>query len=158
MEKEVKIIPPEGYMVDKENSTFECIKFKLISSKRWKDSNHAVDGWILNGNYISGKFTNLHWKDGYLDMFATNKLAKSALAMAQISQIMVNDKRFGGVVTDEEWYSNHLYKYTLTRCNNCISSNISVSMYHFLAFHTGEQRDLFLEENEDLVKDYLMID
>ena len=30
MEKEVKIIPPEGYEVDKENSTFDCIKFKLI--------------------------------------------------------------------------------------------------------------------------------
>lgn len=29
---------------------------------------------------------------------------------------------------------------------------------HFLSFHTQEQRDLFLKENEDLVKDYLMID
>ena len=28
--KEVKIQIPEGYEIDKENSTFECIKFKLI--------------------------------------------------------------------------------------------------------------------------------
>lgn len=28
MEKEIKIVPPEGYIVDAENSTFECIKFK----------------------------------------------------------------------------------------------------------------------------------
>ena len=28
--KEVKIQVPEGYEIDKENSTFECIKFKLI--------------------------------------------------------------------------------------------------------------------------------
>lgn len=28
MEKEIKIIPPEGYVIDEENSTFECIKFK----------------------------------------------------------------------------------------------------------------------------------
>lgn len=28
--KEMKIVPPEGYEVDKENSTFECIKFKPI--------------------------------------------------------------------------------------------------------------------------------
>ena len=27
-EKEVKIQVPEGYEIDKENSTFECIKFK----------------------------------------------------------------------------------------------------------------------------------
>jgi len=32
MEKEVKIIPPEGYEIDKENSTLECIKFKPKAS------------------------------------------------------------------------------------------------------------------------------
>ena len=39
MDKEMKIIPPEGYEVDKENSTFECIKFKPIKSqlpKTWR--------------------------------------------------------------------------------------------------------------------------
>lgn len=30
MEKEIKIIPPEGFEIDKKNSTFECIKFKPI--------------------------------------------------------------------------------------------------------------------------------
>ena len=30
MEKEMKIVPPKGYEIDKENSTFECIKFKPI--------------------------------------------------------------------------------------------------------------------------------
>ncbi len=29
--KETKIIPPKGYEIDKENSTFECIKFKKKS-------------------------------------------------------------------------------------------------------------------------------
>ena len=28
--KELKIQVPEGYEIDKENSTFECIRFKLI--------------------------------------------------------------------------------------------------------------------------------
>jgi hypothetical protein len=28
--KEINIVPPEGYEIDKENSTFECIKFKPI--------------------------------------------------------------------------------------------------------------------------------
>lgn len=28
--KELKIQVPKGYEIDKENSTFECIKFKLI--------------------------------------------------------------------------------------------------------------------------------
>ena len=156
MEKEIKIIPPDGYEVDKENSTFDCIKFKLISSKRWRDGNPDVSGWCINNHYISGEFTNLIWKDN-LDVFVTEKLAKSALAMAQISQIMANDERFGGVVTDEEWKDDTL-KYVLVRKNEEISTEARLYTYTFLAFHTEEQRDLFLKENEDLVKDYLMID
>ena len=100
--KEVKIECPEGYEIDKENSTFDCIKFKRI--KRWRDGNPHIDGWDSSGDYIAGKYHHvagkyygLPWKDGNLNIFATKKQAKSALAMAQISQIMANDERFGGV-------------------------------------------------------------
>ena len=154
MEKEVKIVPPEGYMVDKENTTFECIKFKPI--ERWRDSNPDVNGWYV-GSRSPLVFETLKWKNAR-NIFATEKQAKSALAMAQISQIMANDERFGGAVTDEEWKDSHSYKYIITRSKNSVWSTVAASTYYFLAFHTEEQRDLFLEENEDLVKDYLMIE
>lgn len=157
MEKEVKIVPPAGYMVDKENSTFECIKFKPIT-KRWRDGKPYVNGWYIRDDHISDEEFNLNWKDGNLDVFAAEKQAKSALATAQISQIMANDERFGGVITDEEWKDRSLLKNIIYRYNNCVYTNRLLEWYHFLAFHTEEQRDLFLEENEDLVKDYLMID
>jgi len=157
MEKEVKIVPPEGCEVDRENSTFDCIKFKLIQSKRWRDSNPRVNGWYLRDDKILGAYVGVTWKNNF-DIFATEKQAKSALAMAQISQIMANDERFGGVVTDEEWNNDKLGKYCIYRCRNKIGKRTSVVMYIFLAFHTEEQRDLFLKENKDLVKDYLMID
>lgn len=32
--KELKIVAPNGYEIDKENSTFECIKFKPIEKKK----------------------------------------------------------------------------------------------------------------------------
>lgn len=32
--KELKIVPPDGYSIDYENSTFECIKFKPIKKKK----------------------------------------------------------------------------------------------------------------------------
>lgn len=35
--KEIKINTPEGYEIDKENSTFECIKFKPIKCITYKD-------------------------------------------------------------------------------------------------------------------------
>lgn len=91
------------------------------------------------------------------NVFATEKQAKSALAMAQISQIMANDKRFGGVITDEEWNDGSITKYVIKRETNHISCECHNICYQFIAFHTSEQRKLFLEENEDLVKDYLML-
>ena len=62
------------------------------------------------------------------------------------------------VLTNDEWSHSHIAKYVIVRiCNNIDTSTHSLP-YGFLAFHTTKQRDLFLKENEDLVKDYLMID
>lgn len=90
-------------------------------------------------------------------IFATKKQAKSALAMARISQIMANDiENFGGVITDEEW-NNDEWKFVIYRCDNRIKTISVVSNYCFLAFHTEKQRDLFLEKYPQLVRDFLMI-
>lgn len=89
-------------------------------------------------------------------IFATEKQAKSALAMARISQIMANDPRFGGAITDEEW-RDEKEKYVILRLGNEVKTDWFTNVYRFLAFHTKKQRDLFLQENEDLVKDYLML-
>lgn len=157
--KEIKIVPPEGYEIDKENSTFECVKFKPIG-KRWRDGNPFISGWCLGCVNVFGSRNQYEkpWKEGNLDVFATEKQAKSAFAMAQISQIMANDERFGGAITDEEWENHQVYKNTIIRTNGNITPSAATSSYYFLAFHTPEQRDLFLNENKDLVKDYLMID
>lgn len=156
MEKEIKITPPEGYEIDKENSTFDCIKFKPVA-KRWRDNKDAkIKGFYVDTfSYIYG---NQGRNDTYnYNTFATEKQAKSALAMAQISQIMANDERFGGVITDEEWEDATINKFVINRIKNTISKSVFASSYEFLAFHTSEQCDLFLKENEDLIRDYLMI-
>lgn len=158
MKKEINIVAPEGYEIDKENSTFECIKFKPIEKKRWRGNEEE----IITGCYIDTFSeiipTSVQNTSSSYNVFATRKQAMSALAMARISQIMANDERFGGVVTDEEWMNRHMIKFTIIKRLNLISLVPLYKDYEFLAFHTTEQRDLFLEENEDLVKDYLMID
>ena len=157
--KEFKIDVPEGYEIDKENSTFECIKFKPIFQSKYSDydGSFEIKGFIINNGYKTEAYKArnfLHNKD----IFATEKQAKSALAMAQITQIMANDERFGGVVTDEEWKDVTMTKRCIIRCGKYMIAYDSELNYQFLAFHTEEQRELFIEENEDLVKDYLMID
>lgn len=157
---ELRIICPPGMEIDKENSTFECIKFKPIV-KRWRDSHPKVTGYYLSGNSVRALSNDYHEKwDLNRDVFASEKQAKSAFAMAQISQIMANDKRFGGAITDKEWCDVTINKFFIYRAFNGIRKDFqrTSTEYYFLAFHTAEQRDLFLKENEDLIKDYLMID
>lgn len=168
--KELKINVPEGYEIDKENSTFECIKFKKKEeAKPWRateaynsmDYNCILrDTPRMSGYYISGdnvRYIETYHTKNLRHLFATEKQAKSALAMAQISQIMANDERFGGPIVDNEW-KNNTRKFIIISAMNEITTDFSYQWKYFLAFHTKEQRDLFLKENEDLVKDYLMIE
>lgn len=158
-EKEIKISVPDGYEIDKKNSTFECIKFKPVV-KKWRDNKDE----LLEGYFIDQVSRIQHVPPCYNNtfnnnIFVTEKHAKSALAMAQISQIMANDKRFGGAITDEEWANEDIVKYCIIReYGSSIMFYTHFRAYEFLTFHTKEQRELFLKENKDLVKDYLMID
>lgn len=157
--KELKIQVPEGYEIDKENSTFENIVFKKKEEKKWRDNEYKrISGYSILPNSNIAHYSALSNIFKNYNIFATEKQAKSALAMARISQIMANDKRFGGPVTDKEWENINTFKYVIVRDNNTIFCTSFFQRYWLLAFHTLEQRDLFLKENEDLVRDYLMID
>lgn len=143
------ILEKEGYKWNSDTLT-------LSKVEKWRDK----EGTKMNGYYISSDATIYSYDDGVLcrnsyNVFATEKQAKSALAMARISQIMDNDERFGGVITDEEW--NYDRKYVIIRRGTKLGIE-NRYCYEYLAFHTNEQAELFLSENEDLIKDYYMID
>jgi hypothetical protein len=125
----------------------------------WSDKkNKVTNGYFigLESNIVYHTYTQYNHMEQ--KFFATKKQAKSALAMARISQIMTNDiENFGGVVTDEEWKSNK-WKYVIYRDFCSINTTFVIHNYYFLAFHTARQRGLFLEKYRDLVKDFLMID
>lgn len=97
--------------------------------------------------------------DKNCNVFACSKQAKSALAMARISQIMANDEYYGFPITDEEWKNNAMWKYCIARCKDYCDDDISTTgYYHFLAFHTASQRDAFMADYPQLVFDYLMLE
>lgn len=86
----------------------------------------------------------------------SEKVAKSMLAMAMISQLI---PYYGGEITDEEWKDSTKHKYIIALYQGkIIKCEWNTCNYYFLAFHTAEQRSNFLKYNEQLVKDYLMID
>lgn len=157
--KEINITVPEGYEIDKENSTFECIKFKKrIEVDTWEDIESVEGFYISNTSGISHVNTDVNKNNSWdKNIFIDMRHVKSALAMAQISQLM---PYYGGAITNAEWDDFDLTKYVITRCGNDSETGAAHSYYEFLAFHTEEQRDRFLSfpENVQLVKDYLMID
>lgn len=153
---EIKIVIPDGMEIDKENSTFECIKFKPKerSIKTW----NGLIGIGITGYFIT---KNSNIKIDYIssdkdkNIARSEKHCKSMLAMAQISQLM---PFYGGAITDEEWNDGSFIKYTIER-NGCkIQKGGWCLLYNFLAFRTKEYCISFLKNNEQLVKDYLMLD
>ena len=160
--KELRIQVPDGYEIDKENSTFEKIVFKRKKDQIWAQLGATISGYYINEDseiIDRPRSDQYYYGSSNYNIFATEKQAKSALAMARISQIMANDERFGGPVTDEQWVNIGYRKYLIHRTGDIlVSDSTGGNVYEFLAFHTSEQRDLFLKENEHLIKDYLMID
>lgn len=147
------------FNIHKEEDRDLVIVEEIEEPERWAEDIEAVgEGWYIGtDSTIWSDETALNDPKNFNE-FATERQAKSALAMARISQLMAHDERYGGVVTDEEWRDGYSGKYIITRQQAEVEMSCYVWVYCFLAFHSSEQRDLFLKENEQLVKDYLMID
>lgn len=127
--------------------------------ERWLDRMDGnVKGWCLayNGKAVKAS-SNDKEKGFWKSIFATKKQAQAAAAAALISQIMANDERFGGTFTDEEWASESVTKYVICRERGRLRYVQELVTFVLLAFHTAAQRELFLQENRDLVMQYFML-
>ena len=160
--KRLNIIPPEGYEMNVDKHGIVTFKKEEEEPKirTWNDleeRKHKVKGYFIDDCDSEISFDEDAFSVDGDDKcnFIDEKHAKSALAMAMISQLM---PYYGGAITDEEWNDDKIYKYVIMKINNAITKNDWINTYFFLAFHTAEQRDSFLKYNGQLVKDYLMIE
>lgn len=103
-----------------------------------------------------GECGNWQARRGNQNIFIDEQHAKSALAMAKISQLI---SYYGGRVTDKEWEDGNIAKYVICRMNNELTTTVYYNRWVLIAFHTKEQRDAFMgrKENIQLLKDYFMI-
>lgn len=148
--KELKIEIPEGYEIDKENSSFEKIVFKekKYEVNCWEDLKHVT------GVYINHS-SRLDFAKGSLgpynkNIFLNEKYAKSALALAQISQLLPYYD------TNVDW-ENESDKYCIKCFKNKIEIGAWLHRYCVLAFNTKSEAERFLKHNEQLVKDFYML-
>lgn len=152
---EIKDINLEDYEISQQSGEEIIILRKKKKSKylKWEDLK-SVKGYYIDKDSKIYEMAVYFGPTDSKHIFISKKHAKSALAMAQISQLM---PYYGGEITDEEW-GNSSPKYIIDRYGNMINITFHTNAYYFLAFHTKEQRDAFLKNNEQLVKDYLMIE
>lgn len=87
--------------------------------------------------------------------FKTEKQAKSALAYAQLTQLMALPEYNGNWVPD--WGSDCI-KYTIERWMNKIASCSRKHSFVNIFFKSEEIRDKFYQNNYDLLKEYFELD
>lgn len=136
--KEVKIQVPDGYEIDKENSTFECIKFKLakkyitykgVCNKLFKN----FQGYLLSGYGEIEYFS--YESDKFEPNSATNrKQLDRLLALNQLLNIVeyYNSLSAFEGETFQITYSNYLGKYY-------VQSSSSICSYGFTPLFNNEK-------------------
>jgi hypothetical protein len=139
------------------NFSKEELTNKLPAS--WKGLNPTFfNGYVIDGRkpsnirVSSSPITGLN--DSYKPVFATEKQAKSALAMAQLSHLL---KAYNGD-WEPDWSSSAMPKCCICCGSNKIHYHTYFNYYTFLAFKTAKLRDEFLKNFEGLIKQYFMID
>ena len=143
MEKELKIIPPIGYEIDRQKSTFEKIIFKKITEnpKTWEDYCSLMKGktvYYTNCNNITvSGFSDAH------DKFVTKERAEQFIALGKLLQLRdywVKRSKFKDAIGIFTWSDG------LIVTNNCDINDFA------LTFPTQEMADKFITCFRDLIK------
>ena len=154
-QQEMKIIPPEGYEVDKENSTFECVRFKQIEPhlpKTWKEfcDIHSVkeeECWIKVDSSISSGLIRDRMYENDKNLLPSKKYAEAMLALCQLIQL--RDYYNDGWQPD---WSSAEDKECIEIDRNEITTNWHETVQKVLVFKSAELRNKFLENFKDLIE------
>ena len=147
-EKKLKINIPEGYEIDKENSTFEEIVFKKVEDplaklpKTWKEyCKYAKDCPSYFSNPRKNNIFETRF-DGFYNEFFTKERVKQYVALGRLLQL--RDYWVG------DWKRNSDSVYIIYR--NLIMATLHTNDFP-LAFPTREMAKEFKNCFEDLIKE-----
>ena len=143
MEKELKIIPPIGYEIDRQKSTFEKIVFKKIpeNPKTWEEYCSLMKGKTIHCPdyyYIILR----SFEDAY-NMFATEERAKQFIALGKLLQL--RDYWVKG-------YSEFRYAVYGDRLDGTAICDWCENTNHPLTFPTREMAEEYKDCFSDLIK------
>lgn len=153
--KELKVTPPEGYIIDEEKSTIYNIVFKKKNElpTTWEE---AYTKYLCNTTiyYINtnGKIIQYTEPIPANAVFNKNALLSSERAeevLALMQLITLRDIYNDG--WEPDWSNYDETKYCIYGWSNTITIDIFTSDHAILAFKTEELRDEFLKNFEELI-------
>lgn len=157
MEKEFKIKVPDGYEIDKENSTFECIKFKPKEKKlpkTWEEycEMHDVqigESWVeYNSDVVEVPGTGVRDLEDDKNLLSNVLYSKAMLALCQLLQL--RDYYNDGWVPD--WRNLSCNKYCILIAGNDITLITCAVTQKVMAFKTKELMNEFVKNFKDLIE------
>lgn len=160
--KEVKINIPKGYVIDEENSTFECIKFKKIEEKENKRKELPRTWEEFCDNYPIKKgefFVNAECeiyeyferqRDPIVNANAlpNKEYAEAMIALCQLIQL--RDCYNEGWQPD--WADRNQCKYCIIIYKNRIDFCYGYDNSRILAFRTPIIREMFYMNFKDIIE------
>lgn len=155
--KEIKITPPEGYVIDEEKSTIYNIVFKKKEKlpTTWEEfckQNHSTKGEYfiaVTSDIVEYKNNNTFPRDNYCDrlLLSTKEDAEAHLALIQLHRL--RDVYRQGWVPD--WKNIFQPKFIITQFFNKAEVVEVNTANTFLSFQSQEIAEQFLENFEDLI-------
>lgn len=154
--QEIEFKIPEGYVIDNDRSTKDKIVCKPIKPKYPKSFEDAFAGNTISGYQV---FSDRIWVSGgqyskgcSKHIFKTEKQALSALAYAQLTQLMALPCYNGDWTPN--WDDPGQQKYCITRMKYNIVKLDYSGYFSFLAFKSKKVRDEFYHNNMGLIKQF----
>ena len=143
MEKELKIIPPIGYEIDRQKSTFEKIIFKKIpeNPKTWEEYCSLMKGKTIH--YPDYYYIILRSFEDAYNMFTTKERAEQFIALGKLLQLRdywVKGSKFKYAVGIFTWSEGVIVTH------NCDINDFAIT------FPTQEMADKFITCFRDLIK------
>ena len=147
--KKLKINIPEGYEIDRENSTFEEIVFKKVEDplaklpKTWEEYCKQTEGYV-SYFFSSPNSVIKSWFEGSYNEFVTEKRVRQYVTLGKLLQL--RDYWVKG-------YSEFRYAVYGDRLDGTAICDWRDNINHPLTFPTREMAQKFVECFKDLMKE-----
>ena len=150
MNKEITIIPPEGYELDVANSSFEMIIFKMKEVKlptKWDELKRINGFFISSDNIYSYSGSTI---DSNKNLWPTKELAEAALALSQLMQL--RQRWIGDWVPDWSSIREDKKKHCIIFKDNYAEISDFYMTQRTLSFPDDEMANKFLNTFKDLIE------